>query len=200
MLTKRCFPTAFLTILASVQGISYESAPLDENGIPKYKGRKRGRKPKKRLRKRNPNAKKRSHTAYTLVSRFGIVNFCAKFNFFIVSRILYDTLSKRMNPLSFTLSLSRSSSFKRRIPKLRNSTELLTQMETQIRSSPKILSLSSRSNGRKSHPTRKKNGSGAPKNFQNRWMMVMGQWNLKRRVMTTKYMVMAMVMSMLTIY
>ncbi len=105
MLTKRCFPTAFLTILASVQGISYESAPLDENGIPKYKGRKRGRKPKKRLRKRNPNAKKRSHTAYTLVSRFGIVNFCAKFNFFIVSRILYDTLSKRMNPLSFTLSL-----------------------------------------------------------------------------------------------
>jgi acyl-CoA synthetase (NDP forming) len=70
MLTKRCFPTAFLTILASVQGISYEPAPLDENGIPKYKGRKRGRKPKKRLRKRNPNAKKRSHTAYTLVSRF----------------------------------------------------------------------------------------------------------------------------------
>lgn len=46
----------------------YEAAPLDENGIPKYKGKKRGRKPKKRVRRRNPNAKKRSHTAYTLVS------------------------------------------------------------------------------------------------------------------------------------
>jgi hypothetical protein len=47
---------------------SYEAAPLDENGFPKYKGKKRGRKPKKRLRRRNPNAKKRAHTAYTLVS------------------------------------------------------------------------------------------------------------------------------------
>jgi len=46
----------------------YETAPLDENGVPKYKGKKRGRKPKKRLRKRNPHAKKRAHTAYTLVS------------------------------------------------------------------------------------------------------------------------------------
>mmetsp|Transcript_1837 Transcript_1837/g.2794 ORF Transcript_1837/g.2794 Transcript_1837/m.2794 type:complete len:289 (+) Transcript_1837:92-958(+) len=44
----------------------YETAPLDENGVPKYKGKKRGRKPKKRLRKRNPHAKKRAHTAYTL--------------------------------------------------------------------------------------------------------------------------------------
>ena len=97
MLTKRCFPIAFLTILASVQGISYEPAPLDENGIPKYKGRKRGRKPKKRLRKRNPNAKKRSHTAYTLVSRFDIATFCAKFWFFIVSRILYESRSHLPN-------------------------------------------------------------------------------------------------------
>ena len=47
----------------------YETAPLDENGVPKYKGKKRGRKPKKRLRKRNPHAKKRAHTAYTLVSK-----------------------------------------------------------------------------------------------------------------------------------
>lgn len=44
----------------------YELAPLDEHGIPKYKGKKRGRKPKKRKRVRNPNAPKRKHTAYTL--------------------------------------------------------------------------------------------------------------------------------------
>jgi len=43
-----------------------EYAPLDENGVPKYKGRKRGRKPKKRKRQRNPNSSKRQHTAYTL--------------------------------------------------------------------------------------------------------------------------------------
>jgi hypothetical protein len=52
---------------------SYEAAPLDENGIPKYKGKKRGRKPKKRVRRRNPNAKKRSHTAYTLVSKCVVI-------------------------------------------------------------------------------------------------------------------------------
>jgi hypothetical protein len=40
--------------------------PLDENGIPKYKGKKRGRKPKYRKRKSNPNRRKRQHTAYTL--------------------------------------------------------------------------------------------------------------------------------------
>ena len=40
--------------------------PLDENGIPKYKGKKRGRKPKTRKRKANPNRRKRQHTAYTL--------------------------------------------------------------------------------------------------------------------------------------
>jgi hypothetical protein len=43
-----------------------EYAPLDENGVPKYKGRKRGRKPKRRKRQRNPNSSKRQHTAYTL--------------------------------------------------------------------------------------------------------------------------------------
>lgn len=43
-----------------------EMAPLDENGIPKYKGRKRGRKPKKRKRQVNPNRRRRQHTAYTL--------------------------------------------------------------------------------------------------------------------------------------
>mmetsp|Transcript_2773 Transcript_2773/g.4147 ORF Transcript_2773/g.4147 Transcript_2773/m.4147 type:complete len:193 (-) Transcript_2773:395-973(-) len=43
-----------------------EMAPLDENGVPKYKGRKRGRKPKKRKRQLNPNRQKRQHTAYTL--------------------------------------------------------------------------------------------------------------------------------------
>ncbi|CAJ1921557.1 unnamed protein product [Cylindrotheca closterium] len=41
-------------------------APLDENGVPKYKGKKRGRKPKVRKRKVNPNRRKRQHTAYTL--------------------------------------------------------------------------------------------------------------------------------------
>lgn len=41
-------------------------APLDENGIPKYKGKKRGRKPKPRKRKANPNRRKRQHTGYTL--------------------------------------------------------------------------------------------------------------------------------------
>jgi HMG (high mobility group) box len=40
--------------------------PLDANGIPKYRGKKRGRKPKERKRKVNPNRRKRSHTAYTL--------------------------------------------------------------------------------------------------------------------------------------
>jgi hypothetical protein len=43
-----------------------EMAPLDERGVPKYKGRKRGRKPKKRKRQSNPNRQKRQHTAYTL--------------------------------------------------------------------------------------------------------------------------------------
>mmetsp|Transcript_12947 Transcript_12947/g.20113 ORF Transcript_12947/g.20113 Transcript_12947/m.20113 type:complete len:210 (+) Transcript_12947:132-761(+) len=43
-----------------------EMAPLDEHGIPKYKGRKRGRKAKKRKRPRNPDRPKRQHTAYTL--------------------------------------------------------------------------------------------------------------------------------------
>jgi hypothetical protein len=41
-------------------------APLDEHGVPKYKGKKRGRKPKARKRKANPNRRKRQHTAYTL--------------------------------------------------------------------------------------------------------------------------------------
>ena len=40
--------------------------PLDANGVPKYKGKKRGRKPKYRKRKANPNRRKRQHTAYTL--------------------------------------------------------------------------------------------------------------------------------------
>ncbi len=43
-----------------------ELAPLDAFGNPKYKGRKRGRKPKKRKRALNPNRQKRQHTAYTL--------------------------------------------------------------------------------------------------------------------------------------
>ena len=40
--------------------------PLDERGVPKYKGKKRGRKPKPRKRKLDPNRRKRQHTAYTL--------------------------------------------------------------------------------------------------------------------------------------
>ena len=41
-------------------------APLDERGVPKYKGKKRGRKPKPRKRKLDPNRRRRQHTAYTL--------------------------------------------------------------------------------------------------------------------------------------
>lgn len=40
--------------------------PLDERGIPKYTGKKRGRKPKLRKRKVNPDRRRRQHTAYTL--------------------------------------------------------------------------------------------------------------------------------------
>jgi len=40
--------------------------PLNEDGVPKYKGKKRGRKPKVRRRKLNPNRTKRQHTGYTL--------------------------------------------------------------------------------------------------------------------------------------
>lgn len=43
-----------------------ELPPLDEHGIPKYRGRKRGRKPKPRKRKAKPDRPKRQHTAYTL--------------------------------------------------------------------------------------------------------------------------------------
>jgi hypothetical protein len=43
-----------------------EMAPLDENGIPKYRGRKRGRKARTRKRKHDPHRPKRQHTAYTL--------------------------------------------------------------------------------------------------------------------------------------
>eukprot|EP00934_Nitzschia_sp_Nitz4_P009200 Nitzschia sp. Nitz4//scaffold79_size90958//26588//27339//NITZ4_005015-RA/size90958-augustus-gene-0.174-mRNA-1//-1//CDS//3329558219//9190//frame0 len=43
-----------------------EMPPLDENGLPKYKGKKRGRKPRPRKRKANPNRRKRQHTGYTL--------------------------------------------------------------------------------------------------------------------------------------
>ena len=43
-----------------------ELPPVDENGVPKYKGKKRGRKPKPRKRQQNPNRRKRQHTAYTL--------------------------------------------------------------------------------------------------------------------------------------
>lgn len=43
-----------------------EYAPVDEHGIPKYKGKKRGRKPKPRKRQRKPGTPKRKHTAYTL--------------------------------------------------------------------------------------------------------------------------------------
>ena len=40
--------------------------PLNDRGVPKYKGKKRGRKPKPRKRKLDPNRLKRQHTAYTL--------------------------------------------------------------------------------------------------------------------------------------
>ncbi|MGK3743134.1 MAG: hypothetical protein ACI90V_009990 [Bacillariaceae sp.] len=39
---------------------------MDENGIPKYKGKKRGRKPKVRKRKMKVDRPKRKHTGYTL--------------------------------------------------------------------------------------------------------------------------------------
>jgi hypothetical protein len=43
-----------------------EMAPLDEHGVPKYRGRKRGRKARTRKRKHDPRRPKRQHTAYTL--------------------------------------------------------------------------------------------------------------------------------------
>jgi hypothetical protein len=43
-----------------------EMAPLDENGVPRYRGRKRGRKARTRKRKHDPRRPKRQHTAYTL--------------------------------------------------------------------------------------------------------------------------------------
>lgn len=43
-----------------------ELPPLDEKGLPKYKGKKRGRKPKEKKRKMNPDRPKRKHTGYTL--------------------------------------------------------------------------------------------------------------------------------------
>jgi hypothetical protein len=46
--------------------VDSEMAPLDEHGNPKYKGKKRGRKPKPRRRKHNPDRQKRKHTGYTL--------------------------------------------------------------------------------------------------------------------------------------
>ena len=53
-------------MLSSLELDPDQLPPLDANGIPKYKGRKRGRKPKIRKRKSNPNRRKRQHTAYTL--------------------------------------------------------------------------------------------------------------------------------------
>jgi hypothetical protein len=43
-----------------------ELPPLDEKGLPKYKGKKRGRKPKAKKRKTKPDRPKRKHTGYTL--------------------------------------------------------------------------------------------------------------------------------------
>ena len=39
---------------------------MDEHGVPKYPGKKRGRKRRPRQRQANPHRKKRQHTAYTL--------------------------------------------------------------------------------------------------------------------------------------
>jgi hypothetical protein len=46
--------------------VDSDMAPLDEHGNPKYKGKRRGRKPKPRKRKHNPDREKRRHTGYTL--------------------------------------------------------------------------------------------------------------------------------------
>ncbi|VEU39679.1 unnamed protein product [Pseudo-nitzschia multistriata] len=43
-----------------------ELPPLDEKGMPKYKGKKRGPKPKARKRKVKAGRQKRKHTGYTL--------------------------------------------------------------------------------------------------------------------------------------
>lgn len=48
-----------------------EMPPLDENGLPKYKGKKRGRKPKEKKRRVNPDRPKRRHTGYTLFMQEG---------------------------------------------------------------------------------------------------------------------------------
>jgi hypothetical protein len=48
------------------EGNPEELAPLDEHGNPKYKGKKRGRKPKAKKRKMNQNREKRKPTGYTV--------------------------------------------------------------------------------------------------------------------------------------
>jgi HMG-box domain len=73
-LTKRRREQAAALRAAEYGNVNYtilepeKMAPLDEHGIPKYRGRKRGRKARKRKRKRrhDPNRPKRQHTAYTL--------------------------------------------------------------------------------------------------------------------------------------
>ena len=51
-----------LTLLAEID--PEELPPLDEHGVPKYRGKKRGRKP--RIRKRKAGSTKRQPTGYTL--------------------------------------------------------------------------------------------------------------------------------------
>jgi hypothetical protein len=76
-------------------------APLDENGVPKYKGKKRGRKPKKRLRRvsKDPNRPKRQHTAYTF---FVQENYplCKNLNPAVPSKDLITIVAKQWSHLS----------------------------------------------------------------------------------------------------
>ena len=52
-----------------------ELPPLDEKGQPKYKGKKRGRKPKVRKRKLQVDRPKRQHTGYALFMQETYPNF-----------------------------------------------------------------------------------------------------------------------------
>jgi len=60
IMLQRCEKNAILDLDPT------ELPPLDEKGLPRYKGKKRGRKPKPKKRRTKPDRPKRKHTGYTL--------------------------------------------------------------------------------------------------------------------------------------
>lgn len=74
--------------------------PLDENGIPKYKGKKRGRKPKPRKRKANPNRRKRGHTGYTMYMQENYPAIKEANPHFLASKDIIAVLAKQWAELS----------------------------------------------------------------------------------------------------